>query len=222
MPGNMLNWFKKKFLSKNEKVFYSIYESNIWKGNESVSGPGSDLDQVAFLIPALQEVLSDLKVKSFLDLPCGDFNWMKMVDLKGIEYLGGDLVKPIIKRNEELYESPHIQFKVIDITKDELNQVDLILVRDCLVHLSFQDIFKAINNVLKSDSTYLMSTSFVELSSNTDIETGGWRPLNLELPPFNFPKPYLLINERCTENNGMYADKSLGIWKISDLKKLKF
>jgi hypothetical protein len=44
-----------------------------------------------------------------------------------------------------------------------------------------------------------------------------WRPLNLELPPFNFPKPVKLINEQCTEGNGEYTDKHLGLWFLDEV-----
>jgi hypothetical protein len=44
--------------------------------------------------------------------------------------------------------------------------------------------------------------------------------LNLQLPPFNFPAPLRLIEENCTEDGGKYADKSLGLWRLSDLPDL--
>jgi hypothetical protein len=31
------------------------------------------------------------------------------------------------------------------------------------------------------------------------------------------PPPILVINENCTEHDGQYAHKSLGLWKIADL-----
>jgi hypothetical protein len=44
---------------------------------------------------------------------------------------------------------------------------------------------------------------------------GRWRRLNLELAPFNLPEPPILIRERRPDPNG----KSLGLWRISDLKR---
>ena len=55
--------------------------------------------------------------------------------------------------------------------------------------------------------------------SNSDLSGNDfWRPLNLELSPFDFPKPLKIINEKCTEYNGIYADKSLGLWLLDDIK----
>jgi hypothetical protein len=50
---------------------------------------------------------------------------------------------------------------------------------------------------------------------NADIQTGGWRPINLQLPPYNLPKPIKLIDERCPLED--YRDKSLGLWKTADI-----
>ncbi|MBL0029993.1 MAG: hypothetical protein IPO95_13365 [Rhodanobacteraceae bacterium] len=45
-----------------------------------------------------------------------------------------------------------------------------------------------------------------------------FRPLNLQKPPFNLPKPFEIISEACTENGGGFADKSLGLWRIADIR----
>ena len=46
---------------------------------------------------------------------------------------------------------------------------------------------------------------------------GKWRTLNFNLPPFDFPEPMLVINEKCTEADGAFKDKSLGVWRLADL-----
>lgn len=94
----------------------------------------------------------------------------------------------------------------MDITKDRLPTGDLILCRDCLVHFSLSDNFKA------SQSRYLLTTTFTNLTFNQEIRTGSWRPLNLEIEPFNFPKPILVINENCTEGEMNFTDRSLALW----------
>jgi hypothetical protein len=93
--------------------------------------------------------------------------------------------------------------------------VDLVLCRDCLVHLSSKDAVAALRNLKRSGSTYLLATTFPEHTDNPDVITGYWRPINLELPPFALPRPMLMINEGCPERGG--ADKSLGLWRIADL-----
>jgi hypothetical protein len=107
----------------------------------------------------------------------------------------------------------------LDVTQNFLPRCDLILCRDFLVHLSLAEIFSALRRFHQSGAKYLLTTTFPNTQINADIQTGDWRTLNFQAAPFNFPAPLHLLNERCTENNGKYADKSLGLWKISDVEK---
>ena len=63
-----------------------------------------------------------------------------------------------------------------------------------------------------------MTTTFTSRDKNVDIPTGLWRPLNLQRPPFSFPPPIRLINERCEEGDGLWADKCLGVWDVKNLR----
>lgn len=196
-------------------VFTNIFLNNNWNSAESVSGGGSSLEQTEILRFELQKFLDGYNIKSMLDVPCGDFNWMRKVNLTSVNYIGGDIVLPLIKLNRKKYSEN--KFELIDLTKDKLPMVDLIFVRDCFVHLSFNDIKKAVENIKKSGGKYLLTTTFVSREINEDSQLGGWRPLNLCVAPFFFPKPMLLINEKCSEGNGLYSDKCMALWKIVDL-----
>jgi hypothetical protein len=106
----------------------------------------------------------------------------------------------------------------LDLAKDLLPQADIIFCRDCLVHLTYDEIRKVIANFKRSNSTYLLTTTFTDRRNNIDLVVQHiWRPLNLEMPPFNFPKPLKLINEKCTENDNRYNDKSLGLWRLDQI-----
>lgn len=203
-----------------EDVFTNIYKGNRWFGKESISGQGSTIDQTKIIIQEIPPLFRELGVATVLDIPCGDFFWMSKVDLSGVDYLGSDIVEPLILKNNERYAGDKIHFKKLNLISDKLPRADIIFCRDCLVHLSFHDVFKALTNVCMSESTYLLTTTFPSRLVNGDIMTGEWRTLNLEIAPFNFPKPLKLIVEGCTEYNGVYSDKTLGLWKIDDLKKV--
>jgi len=208
----------KKFIGKSvTEIFEEIAKSNFWIENESSSGFGSTLEQTKEIGNNLPTILKTFKIKKLLDLPCGDFNWMKTIDLSDIVYTGGDIVDKLITANRNLYCHSNTSFTHLDILKDDLGEHDLLFCRDCFVHFSFKDIERALKNIKRSNITYLITTTFPEEKSNKDVVTGGWRPLNLEKEPFNFPNPMYLLNERCTEKNGIFADKSLGLWKIQDL-----
>ena len=203
-----------------KQKFENIFKNNSWGGHDSVSGRGSDLDQTKHIIKEIPALFKDMGISTVLDIPCGDFNWMQNVDLSGIKYIGADIVEEIIKNNKNKYEKDNISFRHMNLIEDTLPQVDLILIRDCLVHMSYDDIFKLLNNVCNSMSQYLLTTSFTDRQDNKDIITGEWRPLNLQIAPFSLPKPIRIINEKCTQKKSSYADKSLGLWKISDIAKI--
>ncbi len=203
-----------------ETVFtrrYKKYYNNRFNGLGSISGSGSDFVQTKIIRKKLPNLFREMKILTVLDIPCGDFYWMRNVNLNNIKYLGGDIVKNIIQQNRVRYQRKNIFFYHQDLTKDNLPRVDIVICRDCLVHFSFNDIFSALKNICCSKSTYLLTTFFTARKSNRDILTGDWRPLNLVMPPFSLPNPIRVINEGCSEKKGLYVDKSLGLWKIKDI-----
>jgi len=195
-------------------IFTEIYERMAWQGVESASGPGSSLEQTKELRERLPDLFRRYKVSTLLDIPCGDLNWMQFVDLSGVEYIGADIVEELIEKNKKKFKMP---FLCLDISTDPLPKVDLILCRDCLVHFSYLDVVSTLGNIVRSGSKYLLTTTFPNRTKNVDIETGQWHPYNLTKKPFNLPQPLFLLNEKCTQGNGMYADKSLGLWCIKDI-----
>jgi SAM-dependent methyltransferase len=199
-----------------ESVFTDIFRRNGWRGTDSVSGTGSGRDQTHRLIKLLPSLFTELGVRSVLDVPCGDFFWMRQVDLSGVRYTGGDIVRELVERNRQ-YEAPGVRFEVLDLLAGPLPPADLVLCRDCLVHFSFADLFRALDNLCASGSTYLLTTTFPRHRRNRDIATGRWRTLNLERAPFHFPPPLKVFEEGCTERED-FADKSLGLWRLDDLK----
>jgi len=208
-----------RFLNKTAKeIFTEIEERNIWQEEESVSGFGSALVQTKTIIEEIPKVLKKLDIKTIFDIPCGDFNWVKEINLSSKIYLGGDIVEEIIFRNIKKYKTDNIDFVQFNILEDIQEKMDLVLCRDCLVHFSIADIWEALKNIKKSNSKYFMTTTFPDEEKNNDTVTGGWRPLNFIKSPFYFPEPIILINENCTEKDGLFSDKSLGVWEIKDLE----
>lgn len=197
-------------------IFRDIYSSNYWGNADSRSGAGSDFTQTAEVRLHLPRVIQDLGIRRMLDIPCGDWHWMREVPLD-VDYIGADIVPEIVARNQQLYGREGRRFVVFDVVSDDLPCVDLVFARDLLVHLSFDDARAALRNLVKSGSIYLLTTTFTDRATNPDIRTGNWRPLNLQKPPFCFPEPLRLIDEKCTEGDGSWGDKSLGLWRLSDI-----
>ncbi len=195
------------------EVFTEIYRHNLFGGTVSRSGTGSDFIQTAEIRRRLPALLKEIGAQTMLDIPCGDFHWMKEVDLE-VDYTGADVVVELMERNQKLYGRENRRFVTLDLVRDKLPKVDLVFCRDVLVHFSFADIFAALTNLKRSGSRYLLTTTFTDRSANIEILTGHWRPLNLQLAPFDFPAPAAILSEKCTEGDGSWGDKSLGLWRI--------
>ena len=197
-------------------IFKKIFDLHHWYDEESKSGPGSGLSQTRAVRKFLSDLLVQLQASTILDIPCGDFYWMKEVDLADCNYCGADIVDDIINQNKIMYSNRRRKFIVADLTTSRLPVADLILCRDCLVHFSYEDIRKALANIQNSECKYLLTTTFPG-RINKDIRTGEWRPIDLEASPFFLRKPLGLFNENCTEGYGEYRDKSLALWEIDHL-----
>jgi hypothetical protein len=201
-----------------QERFERIYSTNLWSDPESRSGVGSTLDSTAVVRAELPNALRQLDARVLLDVPCGDFTWMKRVDLSGIEYIGGDIVPSIIEENKRVHTTESRSFVQLDLTRDELPDADVLLCRDCLVHLSYANIQAVFANIARSNIRYILMTSFPGRGGNYDVADGDWRALDFEAPPFSLPEPRLAIVEQCEEEDGSYADKSLLAWRVTDLR----
>lgn len=200
-----------------ESTFAPFYEENRWGDSESASGPGSNLARTAKLRSELPTLLQEIGARTLVDAPCGDFNWMKDTELGIEKYTGVDVIPDLIARNQNLYGNDRTQFLLLDLTRDKLPRVDVILCRDCLIHFSYRHIAAAIKNFKRSGSTYLLTNSYPGWQKNTNIRTGDFRHINLTLPPFNFPPPLKQINEKQPEEEAQFFGKILGLWKLADL-----
>ncbi len=202
-----------------EKVFSGIYENNDWHNEESLSGQGSALKHTKVIIEKLPAFLKKHGIKSMLDAPCGDFNWMRHVDLQGVQYIGGDIVSGLVNANQQRYGCEQISFMKIDIIRDTLPKVDLIFVRDCLVHFNNANIELFVKNLVSSEIPYILTTNFPLTRNNYDITMGNFRLINLLRSPYNFPKEIDILWEESTESNGQCPDKSLFLWRVEDIRK---
>jgi SAM-dependent methyltransferase len=199
-------------------VFSYIYRHNLWEGDESAAGEGSDTAATRTVREQLPALLRQWGVRSILDLPCGDSAWLASVPLDGIRYVGGDIVEGIVARNR--LSAAGSRFEVLDITKGDLPAADLLLCRDCLVHLPSSEVLKALANIARSGCKYLLTTTFLRLNRNVDIDAGDWRPLNLQMPPFNLPPPLDTLIEVDLAAIGGLPVKALGLWEISSLRSI--
>lgn len=186
-----------------EERFTLIHNKNLWRSRESKSGSGSTLRMSANLRTHLPIIFQEFNISTLFDAPCGDFNWMKEVDLSKINYTGGDIVKSMIAILNSKFSRDNIKFIAIDLTREVFPKSDLVITRDCLFHLSYEDIQLVLKNFIASESKYLLTTSYQNTIGfeNKNITSGDFRLFDLMTAPFNFPSETLYS----LEENGEWA-----------------
>ena len=124
-----------------EEVFTQIYESNSWGGKDGEfdSGTGtSDTEVVRAYVKMLQEKAETegFKDRVFVDLGCGDFRVGQQLTPLASKYIGIDIVKPLIRRNQQRFGNESTRFESLNIAEDPLPEGDVCFVRQVLQHLS--------------------------------------------------------------------------------------
>jgi hypothetical protein len=179
-------------LSKDRKYTFSeIYNKNLWDSSESASGAGSSELATREIRTHLPLIFSKWNLKNIIDAPCGDFNWMKLVKVDNdMHYTGIDIVPESIAANISKYSSFHTSFVLYDFTIDKIPTGDIVICRDCLFHLSNNDILLFLRNFIASGTEFLLTTTHKNEGSflNTDILTGEFRLIDLFSSPFFLPQ----------------------------------
>jgi 2-polyprenyl-3-methyl-5-hydroxy-6-metoxy-1,4-benzoquinol methylase len=196
--------------------FSSIYSQGVWLNDRdrgSRSGIGSELESTQMVRKLLPEMLDALGTRVLLDAGCGDFTWMKEVELPS-RYIGADIVGKVIEENSNLYASAGRTFQVLDATRDPLPEADTILCREVLIHLSFTDIWRLIENVRTSGALFFVATNDSGIRLNADIRSGDFRLVNLRQAPFRFPEPL-----RSLSDDHVAPGRTVAAWAVSSLPR---
>jgi ubiquinone/menaquinone biosynthesis C-methylase UbiE len=173
-----------------ENIFDDIYKNDIWNmgQTESKSGLGSSNEYTINIRNKLFSFIKEKSINKILDTSCGDWNWMKTIKNILPDYLGLDIVKDIVNKNNELYSNDNIKFIHSDflsyIKTQQDKSFDLILCRHTLEHLPTEyniEFLKECKRVCK----YLFVTGYNDLNNNnTQLPNTIYRPINLKLSPY--------------------------------------
>lgn len=208
----MLHFFRKRKKKGLAEIFHHIYyKTDWWKAKGSVSGPGSTLENTVHIRKEIPLLLQSVNATTLLDAPCGDLSWISHTDLGAVSYTGADIVTKLILDNRKKF--PEKKFVLADITKEELPAADVVLCRDCFIHLPNELIIASIENFKRSGIRYMLTNTYNFISENKDIAPGGFRMINLRIPPFSLPAPVASIEEEYTSG---YPDKQLALWKLAE------
>jgi hypothetical protein len=196
--------------------FVEIYRGNNWGHTETRSGAGSTLGCTGPMRHALPSLLRQLGIRTLLDAPCGDFNWMQHVELDVDRYIGADIVPELIDLLNEHHGNDRRSFMVLDLTRDPLPRADALFCRDCHIHLSFTDVHATLETFRRSECAYLIASTYPSLCRNVDIVTGESRALNLQRAPFELPEPIAWLPD-ATEGNAI--ERRMGVWRGEQIRR---
>jgi hypothetical protein len=125
-----------------------------------------------------------------------------------------DVVEPLIRRNTELYASRDRSFLLADITKDRLPTADVGFCRHCLIHLPNRRVLAVLANLKASGARYLLATTNPGLLVNVDTWPGSFRPINLQIAPFNLPPPLRTLQDSTSDDQVSV----IGLWRLADVE----
>lgn len=207
---------------KNKENFIYHYKLET-SANRCACGPGSESKFLkgSGTIDFIGKLINRYNIKSINDCGCGLFeNWMCLIDLSEIKYIGYDINPLAIARNK--FKFPEYEFFEFDIVNEITPYADLIICRDCLFHLPNDFNIKALNNFRKSKAKYLLSTEHDWLKSNKDLTSeeleneAGFRLLNLEIEPYNLGKPLEIHFENIKPYFPEGNNRQMSLWRINE------
>jgi SAM-dependent methyltransferase len=185
-------------------VFTKIYETDYWGDNnnpnyEGSSGIGSAIwYNKKTYIPFIHKFLKKYKIKSVVDLGCGDFRiGVLLYGKTNITYTGYDAYKTVIDYNNDKFKNYktfnfiHSDFTSVKERKN-INTADVCIIKDVLQHLPTKIIIQFMNYIIKSHKFkyILLINCYNTTPENTitfrkDIKPGEFSSLSALKYPLN-------------------------------------
>lgn len=182
-----------------EEVFTNIYLNNEWGGDkgEFNSGQGSTnksivSSYVAAVSDRIRAIARDDLV--FVDLGCGDFRIGRQLVHLCSQYIGVDVVKPLIASHVAQYETEHIKFLHLDIVTSVLPAGDVCFVRQVFQHLSNDEISHILRKLCMYEYIFVtehyppdsaMPIPNLDKEHGSDIRLYSNSGVYMDAPPFN-------------------------------------
>lgn len=172
----------------DKQIFTEINDKHRWS---ELSGPEIKKDEQGRhpFVDYLQEFIATHNISSIFDMGCGYGELLKDLNLpNGTNYLGLDIVDSIIAYNKLHYERANVSYDVVDDVKAlSKYKGDLLILKDVIQHWSNEQIIYARDHIIPN-FRYAIIINNIHFSGlgpvNSEIKTGGSRPLNLEISPF--------------------------------------
>lgn len=165
-----------------QEHFESIYDLKVWGRG---SGAGSVPRHCRPYRRYLERFLKERRIKSVVDVGCGDWQFSRLIDWRGIQYHGFDVAQSVVIENEARFGASNISFTRMDAHDAILPDADLLIVKDVMQHWPDAAIFRFLPTIARY--RYALITNGYTGEAHKDIDVGDYRPLDLTRAPFSLP-----------------------------------
>jgi SAM-dependent methyltransferase len=206
-----------------EQVFTHIYRTGAWgkandPGRPYFSGRGSHEDSVvAAYVGAVRSFIATLPTKpDVLDLGCGDFAVGSRIRDICARYTACDIVADVIAFNRQAFAQLDVNFRVLDITREDPPHADIVFIRQVLQHLSNSQVDDALMRIAGRYRFLVLTehlptkrdfTPNLDKPAGPDIRLRMGSGLDLRRPPFNLQVVREQTLCEVTEYNGIIQTK---------------
>lgn len=186
-----------------KEVFTEIYRSKVW-GDGSGGGSVPDVARpyISFMSTVILGAMCSHRYFTVLDIGCGDGAIADQIDWYNAMYVG---IEASTCELAEMGGQPLHIFQNFDALTDPLPAADLVLCKEVMQHLSNEQVQLLLDRTAHYQRRlFTNSKPGPEVTENEDIDTGGFRPVDLSLPPFNQPCKTVL---------------EYGCWHVQELRR---
>jgi len=170
---------------------------------KSASGKGSWLGyNTETSLKQLKETIHKYNIKSVVDMPCGDVNWIfDSFETDSLPlYVGLDVASAVIEVNKKrfahhknkefhFWDASHCAVpRFFNETSSKEETFDLVHVRDVVQHMGMDLGVKYFCNVFKSGAKFMLTTTFPG-GKHTNVADSDFYKNDLSQEPFAFPEP---------------------------------
>jgi len=232
-----------------QEGFRMIYEFSHWSDEGGRSGHGSSLLGAASDTDFLVDFLDRFNVHSLLDAGCGSMTWQPVMlerfffrTGRRLRFHGSDIVPEVVSRNQGTFrEDVFLSFTQLDLANAPAPRgFDAILCRHVLFHNTVEAVKEIIRSANASGAKWFIATTLrpideafpsplskivnVDVKRGTDgrsMSLGGYRPVELEAPPFSLPPPVAWVPERDSEGELVQAEgrqQGIAVWSMPFLQ----
>lgn len=165
-------------------TFDDIYRRDLWGGG---SGPGSHPDNTCEYVEWVNDFIAINQPQTFLDVGCGDFQ-MFAGRLHPIGfYTGIDASEEAVNRAKKRGIPNGVYDFHVKTIAAVVGPYDIVHIKDVLQHLPFEECKRILGHAKKIGRTVIVTNEYPPC--DFDIAPGGYRPIDVTLPPISFGTP---------------------------------